>query len=126
MLFIDSVSFLPMPLRKVPEAFGLDTTKSWYPHYFNKNTYLDYVWPNPDVPYLGVNETSVSQRREFMSWYDQKNKVFDNKLVLETYSQDDSTFFRQACQLFRQEFIEFGNIEIFFESFPLNPHVIRF
>ena len=35
MTFIDSVSFLPMALRKLPEAFGLSVTKSWYPHYFN-------------------------------------------------------------------------------------------
>jgi len=31
-VFLDSVSFLPFPLRKLPEAFGLTTTKSWYPH----------------------------------------------------------------------------------------------
>jgi len=86
MLFIDSVSYLPMPLRKVPEAFGLHTTKSWYTHYFNKNTNLDYVGPIPDVSYFGVDEMSVSERREFMTWNnDQKNKVFDNKLVLENY-----------------------------------------
>jgi len=70
MLFIDSVSYLPMPLRKVPEAFGLDTTKSWYPNYFNKNTNLDYVGPIPDVSYFDVDEMSVSERREFMTWYD--------------------------------------------------------
>jgi hypothetical protein len=29
MLFIDSVSYLHMPLRKLHEAFGLDATKSW-------------------------------------------------------------------------------------------------
>ena len=84
MLFIDSVSYLPMPLRKVPEAFGLGTTKSWYPHYFNKNTNLDYVEPIPDVSYFRVDEMSMSEKREFMTWYDdQKNKLFDNKLVLE-------------------------------------------
>ena len=31
-LFFDSVSFLPCALRKLPEAFGLQATKSWYPH----------------------------------------------------------------------------------------------
>ena len=73
-----------MPLRKLPEAFGIEATKSWYPHYFNKNTNLDYVVPIPDVSYFGVDEMSVSERRDFMTWVDnQKNKVFDNKLVLE-------------------------------------------
>ena len=35
LMFLDSISFLPMALRKLPDAFGLTATKSWYPHYFN-------------------------------------------------------------------------------------------
>jgi len=55
-----------------------------------------------------------------MTWYDnQKNKVFDNKPVLEKYCQDDVTVLRQACQIFRREFIEIGNIEVFLESFTI-------
>jgi DNA polymerase elongation subunit (family B) len=41
--FLDSVSYLPMPLRKLPEAFGLTSLKSWFPHYFNTKANLDYV-----------------------------------------------------------------------------------
>jgi hypothetical protein len=70
MLFNDSVSCLPILLSKVPDAFSLDTTKSWYPHYFNKNTNLDYVVPIPEVSYFGVDEMSVFERKEFMTWYD--------------------------------------------------------
>ena len=47
MVFIDSVSYLPMPLRKLPDAFGLAVAKSWYPHYFNTKANLDYVGPSP-------------------------------------------------------------------------------
>ena len=80
MLFIDRFSYLPMPLRNLPEAFGLDATKSWFHHYFNKNTKLDYVGPIPDVTHFGVDEMSVSERKEFMTWYDdEKNNVFDKK-----------------------------------------------
>ena len=113
-LFIDSVSYLPMPLSKLPDAFGLSITKSWYPNYYNKNMNLDYVGPIPDVSYFGVYEMSISERREFMTWYDdQKNKVLDNKLVLEKYYQYDVTVFRQACQIFRSEFMEIRNIGVF-------------
>jgi len=35
LVFLDSVSFLPCALRKLPEAYGLTASKSWYPHYFN-------------------------------------------------------------------------------------------
>jgi len=104
MLFIDSVSYLPMPLRKLPEAFGLSVTKSWYPHYFNTNTNLNYVGPIPDVSYYGVDEMSISERGEYMTWYEgKKNRFFDNKLVLEKYCQDDVTVLRQACQIFRRK-----------------------
>ena len=49
MLFIGSLSYLPMPLHKLFEAFGLSVTKSWYPHYFNRNKNLNYVGPIPDI-----------------------------------------------------------------------------
>ena len=48
MLFIDSASYLPRPLRKLPEAFGLSVTKSRYPHYFNSKANLDDVGTFPD------------------------------------------------------------------------------
>jgi len=55
-VFSDSVSFLPSPLRKLPEAFGLTSCKSWYPQYFNPEEILDNVGPIPDVSNYGVNE----------------------------------------------------------------------
>jgi len=107
-----------MTLRKLPEAFGLSVTKSWYRHNFNNNTNLIYVRPIPDVSYFGVDAIGISERRGIMTWYDdQKNKVFDDKLVLEKYCQDDVTVLRQACQIFRREFMEIGNIEFFLVSF---------
>jgi len=48
-IFLDSVSFLPCALRKLPDAFGLSPSKSWYPHYFNTEEILNYVGPIPDV-----------------------------------------------------------------------------
>ena len=47
LLFLDSVSFLPCPLRKQPNAFGLTASKSWYPHYFNTKENLNYIGPIP-------------------------------------------------------------------------------
>jgi hypothetical protein len=63
---LDSISYLPMALRKVPEAFGLSVRKSWYPH-FNTKTNLNYVGPMPDVSHYGVDDMSVSERQEFMT-----------------------------------------------------------
>jgi len=55
LVILDSVS-VPCALRKLREAFGLQDTKSWYPHYFNTEENLDYFGPMPDKLYYGVNE----------------------------------------------------------------------
>ena len=60
LVFLDSVSFLPLPLRKLHGAFGLTASKSWYPHHFNTKENLDYVRPIPDVSYYRANEMSES------------------------------------------------------------------
>jgi len=65
--FMHSVSYMPMPLRKLPEAFGLQASKSWYPHLFNTKANLDYVGAIPDIKYYGANEISEGERREFMA-----------------------------------------------------------
>jgi hypothetical protein len=71
----------------------------------------------PCIEYFGANEMCVGERRDFMTWYDeQKVKVLDNRQVLEQYGQDDVTVLRQACQIFRGDFIEIGNIEVFLEA----------
>ena len=45
-----------------------------------------------------------------------RNTVFDNRRVLEQYCQDDVTVLRLACQLFRRDFMDVGNMDIFLES----------
>ena len=56
LVFLDSVSFLPCALRKLPESFGLSASKSWYHHYFNTEENLDYIGPIPDTSYYGAKE----------------------------------------------------------------------
>jgi len=45
--------------------------------------------------------------------------VFDNRHVLETYCQDDVTVLKQACQVFRREFGQIGNIDVFLEAITI-------
>jgi hypothetical protein len=112
LVFFDSVSFLPCPLRKLPQVFGLTARKSWYPH-LNTEENLNYVGPIPAVSYYGANEMGEAQRAEFLDCYeDQRESVFNNRLMLETYCQDDVTVLRQACRVFRREFMEIGNIDV--------------
>jgi len=44
---------------------------------------------------------------------------FDNRRVLGTYFQDDVTFLRQACPVFRRVFLHIGNMEVFPESITI-------
>jgi hypothetical protein len=119
-VFVDSVSFLPLALRKLPEAFGLSSYKSWYPHNFNTRENIEYVGSMPAVSMYGVNQMSESERNEFLEWYEsQKGKRFNNKRVLESHCQDDVTVLRQACMLFRREFMKIANIDVFQESITI-------
>jgi len=120
LLFLDSVSFLTCPLSKLPEAFGLKASISGYPHHFNTEENLDYVGPIPDFSYYGANKMFEAESRGFLAWYEgQKNGVFDNRRVLESYCEYDVTFLRQACRVFRREFILIRNIEFLVEAITI-------
>jgi hypothetical protein len=76
--FIDSICYLPFPLRKLFGAFGLTASKSWYPHYFNTMENLNYVGQIPDRSYYGEIKMSVGETTEFLASYEyQKSAVFD-------------------------------------------------
>jgi hypothetical protein len=65
------------------------------------------------------------EKREFIAWYDeQKDEVFDNRHVLEQYCQDDVTVLRQACRVFRPEFLII-DIEVFLEALTIASDVKR-
>ena len=103
----------PCLLRKLPEAFGLTVSKSWYPYYLNTEENLNYFGPIPDVSYYCVNEMCGEERREFQAWYENwKSEHSDIMRVLESHYQDDVTF----VQLFRREFMHIGNINVFIEA----------
>ena len=121
LVFLESVSTLPCPLRKLPEAFGLTASKTWYQNYFTTEENLNTIGPIPDVSYYGVNEIGEEERREFLAWNEsQKSEpIFDNRRVLETYYQDDVRVLRQACRVFRRELMQIENIDAFLMSITI-------
>lgn len=82
---IVSLNYMPMPLRKLPEAFGLSAEKSWYPHLFNTTKDMNYGGLAPDVSYYSVDQMHESERKEFLSWYQTVAKVFHNGHVRDRY-----------------------------------------
>ena len=120
LFFLDSVSFLLCALRNLREAFGLSASKSCYTHYFNTRENINYVGPIPDKEYYGVDLMREEEREEFLLWYEsQRSETFDNRNVLESYSQDDFTVIRQASRVFRREFMLSGHIDVFVESITI-------
>jgi hypothetical protein len=68
---------------------------------------------------------SEAQIKDFLGWYEgQKGKRFDNKRVIEAYSQDNVRVLRQTCQNFRQEFIVIGNIVVFLKAITSAAQVV--
>jgi hypothetical protein len=49
--FLDTESYLPMPLRNLPQAIGLSVTNLWNAHFFNTKENMDYLGPIPDISY---------------------------------------------------------------------------
>jgi len=62
LVFLDSVYFLPCPLRKLPEAFGFTTSETWYPHNFNTEESLNHTGAKPDDSYYDLNEKKKGQK----------------------------------------------------------------
>jgi len=116
LMFLDSVSFLPFPLRKLPEAFRLTATNSCYAHYFNTEENFDNIGHFPDHSYYRVNEMSEEERSEFLEWYEYQGPPFDKRGLLEQYCQDYVTVLNNACPVFRREFMQLGKLDVFLES----------
>jgi len=59
------------------------------------------------------------ERRDFFACYERKKSepIFDNRRVLETYCHVDVTVLREACRVFRREFIQIGNIEVYIVNY---------
>jgi len=72
------------------------------------------------MTYYGVDDMREEERKEFLFWYEsQRSETFDNRYILESYSQDDVTVLRQACHVFRREFMQTGHNDVFVESITI-------
>jgi len=71
--YLGSVSLLLFALRRLPEAFDVTATKSYYPHYFNTEENLNYVGPIPDISFYGAEEMREEEREIFSSGTSARN-----------------------------------------------------
>ncbi len=93
--FLDSHSFLPMPLVKFPSTFGLTELKKWYfPHFFNTVDNQNYNGPLPEERFYGANTMTVAEN---------PFKTFNMKDELIAYCNSD-------VQILKGELTGFCNI----------------
>ena len=61
------------------------------------------------------------ERQKLFAWYEthKSEEVSNYRRVLEKYCQDDVTFIRQACPVFRRDFMQIANINVFVESITI-------
>jgi len=60
------------------------------------------------------------ERSEFLEWYEKQEPSFDKRRVFEQYCQDDVTvLMRQASRVFRREFMQIGNLDVYLDSITI-------
>ena len=113
--FIDSISFIPMPLRKFPKTFGLtEIAKGYFPHKFNTDENQEYNGPYPDRAFYVYDEMKKEDREQFDDWYKTtEGKTFDFKQEMYKYCKSDVDILRRGCIELRQLFIEIAKIDPF-------------
>ncbi|KAK3911543.1 putative DNA polymerase [Frankliniella fusca] len=122
--FIDSLSFLPMPLSAMPKSFGLnELKKGWFPFLAVKKDYFNYSGHMLPKTFYCVTSMKNKAAKEFHAWYDEQvsmDKVFDFRQDLLAYCISDVTILRQSCRAFRQLFEQTAGFDPIFNCITLS------
>ena len=108
--FIDSMSFLPMPLSAFPATFGsTELKKGYFPHLFNVpgDEHQNYVGPIPSLDYYMPETKSPEDKQALETWHQEQranNMVFDFQQELLDYCKSDVRLLKQGCLTFKRLF----------------------
>ena len=106
--FIDSLSFLPMPLASFPSTFNLtEIKKGFFPHLFNLPHHQNYEGRIPDIEFYDPDSMMPKKKQDLMNWHaDQvrRNERFNFKQELIAYCRSDVAMLKAGCIKFQQEF----------------------
>ena len=113
--WIDSFSFISIPLAQFPSTFGLGAiSKGCFPHLFNVPDNYAYIGPLPDIKYYGADSMKESARERFIEWYQtHSDEVFNFENEIEQYCLDDVRILAEGCMAFREAFINDTGIDPF-------------
>ena len=114
--FLDSLNFIPMPLKKFPKSFGVkELKKGYFPHLFNTIGNQDYVGQMPDKNYFDPDSMPASERADFLKWYEENKHVQNYNLQAEmkAYCRSDVDILHKCVLVFRDLFVESTGIDPF-------------
>lgn len=104
MTILDSYRFIPLSLRAMPKAIGLDIelAKDYFPHKITSIETLEHGLPQiPPKDDFGYNGMSVKDKEDFDSWYQQQTPGFyDMKKIMIKYCKKDVEVLRFCCRKF--------------------------
>lgn len=120
--FMDSLSFLLLPLAKLPNVFGLAEEKGHFPHLFNKPENLTYQGDLPPLDWFAVDLLKPEHGAIVTKWHKEMSDagyVFNMSKDLEKYCQSDVIILLQSVMTFRQMFTSITGIDPYTRNFTL-------
>lgn len=121
--FIDSLNFLPMPLSKFPDTFGLsELKKGYFPHFFNTAENQTYMGPYPEVTFYDPDGMKPKERSKFLDWYKDKKTSraeFNFRREMCEYCRSDCDILRRGCGQFEKLFEEETKTTPFRDTFTM-------
>ena len=106
--FIDSLSFLPMPLASFASTFNLtELKKGFFPHLFNLPHHQNYVGRIPDLEFYDPDGMMPNKKEELLHWHSEqvrRNVPFNFQHEMIEYCKSDVALLKAGCEAFQQEF----------------------
>jgi len=113
--FIDSLSFISMPLADFSKTFDLpDTVKGCFPHLFNHPDNYTYDGMLPTLNYYDPDGMKEKSREKLLQWHAEHK--FDNFVFseeLKNYCVDDVALLKAGCMKFRASFLDATGVDPF-------------
>ena len=114
--FMDTLAFFGLPLRSLPEAFGLEEElrKGMFPYGFNTPENQDYCGPIPPMCFYYPETMKPTQRDEFLKFYKEavdNQYLFDFQAEILAYTREDVNIIRKCTMHFRDVFKEITTLD---------------
>ena len=107
MRFLDSLNFIPMPLKNLPKSFDLhEFKKGYFPHLFNTKDNQNCIGKFPDKKYFDPDGMLNSDRENVFKWYESNSNHsnYNFQKEMESYCRSDVDILHRCIINFRALF----------------------